>query len=307
MSSAAVVGQLPAAFGEGRSREEIRALHAQLRALTDEIAVVGHPYVAGVYGAGVSTPDDIGISQWIAREIQTAMGVGGTREEQRELGVRAGTAERWLGIVQRTASALGAGAVMFGCPLHDLVVVPDYRDVLFDTMTRPQFVQLRACSRLARTAVDAYLERYEFAFRPADVEAGLQVMLLRRFCSIEGARIVLPAAEYELTADLLIAAGVTIVRQEGVVLAGARARLEVRTKGVRFESLHLPDGVRLIGAEYIRGGGSVTMVKCTSTGVAMDVDTGANLVMQGCRIFGCSDQGVVCAGNMKATSCIIED
>jgi len=68
------------------------------------------------------------------------------------------------------------------------------------------------------------------------------VPLLRRFCSIKGALIVLPPTMYAFTqvngGGLAIATGVALVGQEGVVLAGAD-RPVVESEGVSFESLHL--------------------------------------------------------------------
>jgi len=61
------------------------------------------------------------------------------------------------------------------------------------------------------------------------------VALLRRFGSIEGARVVLPAATYALTAanggPLVFAVGVTLVGKIGVVLTGDRVRMEVLAAG----------------------------------------------------------------------------
>ena len=114
--------------------------------------------------------------------------------------------------------------------------------------------------------------------RPADVRAGLHVPMLRHYAAIEGARILLTAATFELLPSqssfeqpnggmLQIAAGVTLVGQEGVVLTGHNRQL-VQSEGVRFESLHLPQGV------VIRKGGSLTMVKCTSTGAGQGFTIG---------------------------------
>ena len=142
------------------------------------------------------------------------------------------------------------------CELFDDVLgVQDYRFVIFDSITLPDLLRLRV-DTLSRGWVDGYLERVGvYTIRSVDVAAGLQLGLLRRFCSIEGARIVLPAATYVLQRGplflptaanggmLQIAAHVALVGQEGVVLTGNRARMLVRCKGVRFESMHLPWGV----------------------------------------------------------------
>jgi len=68
--------------------------------------------------------------------------------------------------------------------------------------------------------------------------------------SIEDARVVLPKGEYKLSGEnggrLEIAAGVTLVGQEGAVLLGNLARLVVTTEGVRFESLNFPQGLAIV-------------------------------------------------------------
>ena len=137
--------------------------------------------------------------------------------------------------------------------------------------------------------------------RPVDMP--IRTPLLRRFVGLAGARVVLPAAVYELIAvggQLMIAAGVTLVGQEGVALAGYYARLVVESEGVSFESMHLPLGV------MIREGG-LTMKKCTSTGQEISVQEGASLVMEDTRTFGSSGFGVTCLGDVKATRCTVED
>jgi len=114
---------------------------------------------------------------------------------------------------------------------------------------------------------------------------------------------------------LRIAAGVTLVGQEGVVLKG-QARLVVKSMGVSFVSVHLPQGVA------VEWGGSLTMSKCTSTGKVIQVESGARLVMEDCHIYGSAVQaalynfvggvdcdpvrlgdGVHCSGTMVATRC----
>ena len=80
-------------------------------------------------------------------------------------------------------------------------------------------------------------------------------------------------------AALSIAAGVSIVGQEGVRFEGdghqdeETARFEVRTEGVNFDSLHFPHGLEVEGDA--RGGAraSLTMVNCTSTGTGIMVET----------------------------------
>jgi len=144
--------------------------------------------------------------------------------------------------------------------------------------------------------------------RPADLATGIQVPLLHHFVRTEGARVLLPATTYVLEGDkdnpahllneprgeqswdyesrtylawsnwkpewrlgydsLQIAAGVTLVGQEGAVLEGVHARLEVEAEGGRYESLHLPQGV------LVRKGGLLTMTKCTSTGEKIQVEKG---------------------------------
>jgi len=95
-----------------------------------------------------------------------------------------------------------------------------------------------------------------------------------------------------------IAAGVTVVGQEGVVLSGEQARLEVRAEGVRFESVDLPRSVRI-------DRGSVSMETCTSTGGQISVRPGASVAMEDCRIFGSDGIGVArwrrCAAPSRVT------
>jgi len=99
---------------------------------------------------------------------------------------------------------------------------------------------------------------------------------------------------------LQIAAGVTLVGQEGVVLSCYHARLEVRTEGARILSVDFPHGVRVIS------GGSLTMTKCTSTGEQIGVEEGASLVMEDSRVFASSGQGVYCTGDLQMTRCTVE-
>ena len=106
---------------------------------------------------------------------------------------------------------------------------------------------------------------------------------------------------------LHIAAGVTLVGQEGVVLSGDRDRLEVQTEGVSLDSMHFPQGVE------IKSGGSATMTKCTSTGLQITVGDSASRVLEDTRVFGyCGHHGISnglqCnCGKVQATRCIFED
>jgi len=115
---------------------------------------------------------------------------------------------------------------------------------------------------------------------------------------------------------LQIAAGVTLVGQEGAVLAGEDyyAALQVSTNGVRFVSMDFPEGVD------IRSGGSLTMKNCTSTGKSIHAQRGARLAMEDCRVFGCdthtprenfgdiNDNGLNCYGaDVTALRCVFED
>ena len=104
---------------------------------------------------------------------------------------------------------------------------------------------------------------------------------------------------------LQIAAGVTMVGEEGAVLSGGHAGLAVEAEGVRFESLHLPRGVR------VKCLGSLKMVKCTATGRQVAVEEKTSLVMEDTRVYGGGrdeDGGdVVCRGTMKLTRCTVEE
>ncbi len=107
--------------------------------------------------------------------------------------------------------------------------------------------------------------------------------------------------------ELQLAAGVTIVGQEGVELDYALHGGVQVGEGARLESVHFPRGVTVVS-------GSVTMEKCTSTGAAIMVcaapggGTGAaSLVMEDCRSFGSGGYGISCHGKMTATRCIFED
>ena len=98
---------------------------------------------------------------------------------------------------------------------------------------------------------------------------------------------------------LQIAAGVTLVGQEGVLFPSDEehtALLEVVTEGVCFESMNLAQGVAIKG----RGdrwcgdqcGGSLTMTKCTSTNDMIDVKIKARLVIEDSRVFGTRTIGI---------------
>ena len=114
--------------------------------------------------------------------------------------------------------------------------------------------------------------------------------------------------------SLQIAARVTLVGAEGVVLSGESysicyqrrytARLDVRSEGVSFVSLHLPRGATI--GSLTAHGGSLTMTKCTSTMGSIYADKGTSLVMEDSRMFGCRSQGMICRGDVKATRCTIE-
>jgi len=111
---------------------------------------------------------------------------------------------------------------------------------------------------------------------------------------------------------LVIAAGVTMVGAEGVVLNSHEyrdgwmelqhtARLVVETEDVNFVSMHLPNGAE------VKTGGSLTMTKCTSTGEYINVYEGASLVMEDSRVYSNRHFGVVSYGDLKATRCTFED
>jgi len=186
---------------------------------------------------------------------------------------------------------------------------------LLDTLDQKALGRLACVYKESSEWVKAYLvieHRAGYTMRPADIRSGLQVGMLHHFARIAGACVVLPAAVYSrrrctqrlLTiawyqptwragyGPLQIAAGVTLVGQEGVVLSGEHRRLKVESEGVSFVSLHLPLGVR------IHSGGSLTMTKCTSTGEMIYVDAGASLAMEDSRVFGCKtgNHGVAVMG-----------
>ena len=123
----------------------------------------------------------------------------------------------------------------------------------------------------------------------SDVAAGHHVQLLRLLVAMENRVVRVARGEYEFEGDtrkaehksnsvhhwgapnlreghgsLQIAAGFTLVGQDGVVLANNLPRVEVQTEGVSFESMHFPLGVE-IGRAHPPSGGSATMTKCTST------------------------------------------
>ena len=106
-----------------------------------------------------------------------------------------------------------------------------------------------------------------------------------------------------------IADGVTLIGQQGVVFAGSvqTARLKVRSKGVRFESLQFPHGLEVGHPYRLDVLASVTMVKCTSTGERILVPVGASLVMEDCRVFGSESVGVDVDGEVRATRCVVEE
>jgi len=149
----------------------------------------------------------------------------------------------------------------------------------------------------------------------ADVVAGHHVKLLKLLVAMENRVVRLARGEYELLKGDVsnaehnsntslyppvwragygppqIAAGVSIVGQEGVVLSGWHARLKVSTKGVSFDSME---------------GGSLTMTRCTSAG-EISTDANTSLVMEDSRVSGSNGNGVHCHGKLKATRCTFED
>ena len=164
------------------------------------------------------------------------------------------------------------------------------QEQLFAKLTRVQLLRkVRGLNCECRDWVDAELRHCDaggLTMRPSDLLAGLPVPLLRRFASIAGARVVLPPATYELTEEgggaLEISAGVTLVGQKGVVLSGARLALglHVQTEGVSFESMHLPQGVRIGLPQGGGTAGSLTMTHCTSTGQSIEVSADSSLPRQ---------------------------
>jgi len=73
---------------------------------------------------------------------------------------------------------------------------------------------------------------------------------------------------------LQLAAGVTLVGQEGVVLDDSE---DAEVEGAVC--------ARFVLVSFSQGG-SVTMKKCSSTGLEIYVESGASLVMVDCRVFG---------------------
>ena len=192
----------------------------------------------------------------------------------------------------------------------ELLSVLDFRDVLFDALTRPELHSLRL-DTLSRGWVDSYLERYEFSIRPVDMASGASTVNVRAStcrCCVASARS--RGAHRAARGDVrprvcqwrraAANRGGCDDRGAGVRLAHGHARLVVVSEGVRFESLNLPQGVRIEGR-------SVTMTKCTSTGRRIHVGDGASLAMEGYRAFGSGGDGVACFGKMEATRCVFED
>lgn len=113
----------------------------------------------------------------------------------------------------------------------ELLSVLDFRDVLFDALTRPELHSLRL-DTLSRGWVDSYLERYEFSIRPVDMASGASTVNVRAStcrCCVASARSRgahrAARGAYDLAFAngvglLRIVAGVTIVGQEGVLLTG---------------------------------------------------------------------------------------
>jgi len=211
------------------------------------------------------------------------------------------------------------------CALFELMAVPDYRDVLLLELDTALLHRFRV-SRAIRRWIDPILGGR--GVTAADVSAGIHVRVLHRLCAMENRVVRLARGEYELEGDyrnaahnsntahpagpnsvpawregygpLKIAAGVTLIGQEGVVLSGKQARLELQAEGVSFDSVHFPQRVMIL---Y---GGSATMTKCTSTGTTV-VQPRASLVMEDCRVFGSAQWGVQCGGKLTATRCTVED
>jgi len=151
---------------------------------------------------------------------------------------------------------------------------------------------VRTLNRECKGWIDAELWHVGYTFRPVDMPQ--RVSLLHYFVSIAEARVVLPAAMYELEGD------------------HDTIRLVVESEGVSFVTLHLPRGVRVSGSLTMTGRcGSLTMTKCTSTGRSIDVEPGASLVTEDTLVFGNSGWGggggVSCRGEMTATRCIVDD
>ena len=217
------------------------------------------------------------------------------------------------------------------CPLYDLMAVPDYCEVLCEQLDYALLAWFRV-SRALRRWIDPLLAGR--SVEDVDVRAGRQVQLLRHLCAMENRVVRLARGEYEIEGDvrnamhssnsmewdsysddpvqwregygpLRFAAGITLVGQDGAVLIGQEPlydMLELHTGGVRFDSINLPQGVK------ISKGGSLTMTKCTSTGEQVTVEAGGRLVMEDSRIFGVSGSyGVRCEGSVKATRCIVEN
>ena len=78
---------------------------------------------------------------------------------------------------------------------------------------------------------------------------------------------------------LELAAGVTIVGQEGVELTHDDCTGLQGAEGACFVSVHFPQGVAMRQ-------GLMSMEKCTSTGQMIHMKSGARLIMEDCRVFG---------------------
>jgi len=206
-----------------------------------------------------------------------------------------------------------------GLAVLDFLSPIDVRECVLLLLSYVELCRLRAVSRDFRTWGDLLLAHIGTVIRLVDV--AVRVPLLRRFAGTAGARVVLLPATYELTvADggrLEIAAGVTLVGQEGVVLSGddlTNVILVVKSEGVSFVSMHLPRGVLILGGTMPCSdrrtipSGSLTMTKCTSTGGKIYVAHGAKLDMEDTRIYGVlNSYGLECRGDVKAKRCTIEE
>ena len=205
--------------------------------------------------------------------------------------------------------------------LFELMAVPDYRDVLLLELDTALLHQFRV-SRAMRRWIDPILAAR--GVTEADVVAGIQVLVLRLLVLLENRVVRLARGEYEIEGDvndvahnlttgydrawnptwregygpLEIVAGVIIAGQAGVVLSGDWARLQVRTGGVSFDSIHFPDGV------FIERDGSATMTKFTADGFRTDHN--ATFVMEDCYASG-RGFGLVCYGDVTATRCTFEN
>jgi len=170
------------------------------------------------------------------------------------------------------------------CPLHELMAVTDYSEVLCEQLDYALLSRLRV-SRAMRRWIDPLLELR--GVEDVDVRAGLHVPLLRLLVAMEHRVVRLARGEYELTAE----------NGEG----NNTSRLLVKSEGASFVSMHLPRGM-IVGMD-----GSLTMTKCTSTGEDIDSRVGGSLAMEDSRVYGSRSTGVTCQGDAKLTRCTVEN